>query len=145
MKTLTLIIILITAAATSIYAKKANEDKEIRKVVFAYEQSLNKADVNMVTQQFTEDGILVLQGSPTIKGTKAVKEFYEFIFTKIDFDIKFIVEEVVQMSPEWAFVRTITRTNDPNDLKEGGHEIFILKKQPDGNWKISRYAGSAAK
>ncbi len=86
-----------------------------------------------------------MQGAPTAVGTEAVEAFFVSIFKVIDFDIKFTIEEVVQMSADWAFIRTTARSKGSTDSVEGGHEIFIFKKQANGEWKIARYAGSSAK
>lgn len=140
-----LIILVVATTSLSIFAQESNEADKISNVIYSYQEALNRNNVDSVLQQFTKDGILVLQGSPTRIGTEAVKEFFISIFKIIDFDTKFNIEEIVHMSSEWAFVRTTTRSNNSTDSSEGGHEIFILKKQPDGIWKIARYAGSSAK
>jgi hypothetical protein len=85
-----------------------------------------------------------LHGAPTGIGTEAVKKFYISIFKKIDFDLRFNIEEIVQITTEWAFVNTTSRSNNSRDSGEGGHEIFILKKQTDGNFKMAGYAGFSA-
>ena len=144
-RTFALVILVVATTSLSIFAQKSDEDKKISNVVYSYEKALNSNNVDSVLQQFAKDGILVLQGSPTCIGTEAVKGFFISIFKIIDFDTKFTIEEIVHMSSEWAFVRTTTRSNNSTDSREGGHEIFILKKQADGNWKIARYAGSSAK
>lgn len=129
----------------STFAGTNEEENSIRKTIGLYEQALNSADVENIVKIFSDDGVLVLQGSPTRIGTEAVKEFFISIFKLIDFDTQFHIEEIVHMSPEWAFVRTTTRSINSADPGEGGHEIFILKKQAEENWKIARYAGSSAK
>ena len=127
-RTFTLIIFVVATSSLSIPAQESNEDKKISNVIYSYEKALNSNNVDSVLQQFAKDGILILQGSPTRIGTEAVKEFFILIFKKIDFDIKFNIEEIVHMSSEWAFVRTTTRSNNSTDSSEGGHEIFILNK-----------------
>ena len=139
------LLIVITTLTFMCKPQKINENKKIGNVIYLYEKALNSNNVDSVLPHFSEDAVLVMQGAPTCIGTEAVKKFYISIFNKIDFDTKFTVEEIVQMSPEWAFVRTTARSNNSTDSVEGGHEIFILKKQFDENWKIARYSGSSAK
>jgi uncharacterized protein (TIGR02246 family) len=139
-----LIVFITVTSLASIFAQEINEDSTITKVIDLYEQALNTQSVEGVLDLFSEDGVLVLQGSPTHIGIEAIEKFYVSIFKVIDFNLKFYIEEIILMSPAWATVRTITRQNNSNSLSEGGHEIFILKKQTDGNWKIARYAGSSA-
>lgn len=124
---------------------QGNDKKEIESIVRAYEEALNSSSVEKVLQQFIPDGILVLQGSPTIKGTEAMQVFYTSIFNMIDFDLKFKIEELVQISDEWAYVRTTTRSNNALDKAESGHEIFLFNKQKGAHWLIARYAGSSSK
>lgn len=148
-KTVTLILILIITAGTSIFAQKLDEETKIRNTIKLYEKNLNENNVEKVAKLFTKEGILILQGSPTIIGTKAMEEFYTSLFKILDFDLTFNIDEVVQMSDDWTFVRTTTtgtvKVLSNNQSRKGnGHEIFILQRQTDGNWKVARYAGSSA-
>jgi len=61
--------------------------------------------------------------------------------------VKFNIAEVVQMAPDWAFVRTnsagtmkINATGATSD--EANQELFILRKE-SGEWKIARYSFSS--
>jgi ketosteroid isomerase-like protein len=61
--------------------------------------------------------------------------------------VKFTIEEIVQMSPNWAFVRTNSAgTNKINATgavsAEGNQELFVFKKDDEGVWKIARYSFS---
>lgn len=137
-------IILAVLVSNMIFAQN-NAEKEIENIVHAYEEALNNGNVEKVLQQFTSDGILLLQGSPTIKGTEAMKGFYSSIFNVIDFDLAFNIEELVEISDEWAYVRTITSSKTDLQADENGHEIFLFNKKEAGQWRIARYAGSSAK
>lgn len=129
--------------------QQSNEENKIKSAIHSYEKALNNSNIKGISQIFMEDGIIILQGSPTIIGADAIQQFYIKLFKALDFGLNFDIDEVVQMSSEWAFVRTSTTgTNkvlaDNSSRAGNGHEIFILKKI-DGNWKIARYAGSSAK
>ena len=132
------------------FAQESNGDMKIGKTISAYEKALNNKDIDRVLQLFSKDAVLVLQGAPTSIGSAAVKKVYVSLFESLDFNLKFHIEEIVQISEEWAFVRTTTsgsthiRSNN-SDIQSNGHELFILKKEGDGNWKIARYAGSSSK
>ena len=122
------------------------DENKIVDIINLYGQELNNNNVESLSQLFTEDAIVVLQGAPTTIGTEAVLKFYTLLFNILDFDLKFKIDEVVQMSPEWAFVRTtVTSFSSSSKNPSSGHELFILKKQADGNWKIAKYAGSSSK
>jgi uncharacterized protein (TIGR02246 family) len=149
-KTFALIILVVATSPLSIFAQKSNKDIGIGNVIMAYGKALNDKNIDDILQLFSEDGVLVLQGAQTSIGTENIKKIYTLLFESIDFGLIFRIEEVVQMSPEWAFVRTTTsgqnliRSNNKVN-QANGHEIFILKKGSEEDWKIARYAGSSAK
>lgn len=145
------LIIFITLVARGLtFTQESDEQIKIKSIVNLYEKALNNNCVEGILQLFTEEGVLILQGAPTIIGVNAVQEFYTSLFRSLDFDLKFNIDEVVQMSHDWAFVRTTTTGTvhvlSSNSSNPGnGHEIFILNRQSDGAWKIARYAGSSSK
>jgi ketosteroid isomerase-like protein len=76
-----------------------------------------------------------------------VRKVYEAGTKTRALNLKFTVDEIVQMSPEWAFVRTkssgsskVISTGATN--AEANQELFILHKSDDGAWKIARYSFS---
>lgn len=140
-----LLVMLTIVASNLLIAQQNNEEKEITNVIYEYEKALNESNVSEVLKLFAPDGVLVLQGAPTLLGSNAIESFYNSLFEVIDFNLKFIVEETVQVSENWAFVRTITCSKTASETVETGHEIFIINKQPDETWAIARYAGSSAK
>ena len=149
-KTFTLIVIILMIAKISTFAQESDKENNISSIVDLYEKALNDNSAEGIIQLFAEDGIIILQGAPTKIGTEEIKSFYTSLFTNLGFNLKFNIDEVVQMSTEWAFIRTTTSGTvnilSNNSSNPGnGHELFILKKQSDGNWKIARYAGSSSK
>ncbi len=81
-------------------------------------------------------------------GKAAVREAYAAVFKAITLRIKFNVAEVVQVAPDWAFVRTnsagtMTLNATGAQSTEGNQELFIFKKGTDGRWKIARYSFSS--
>jgi ketosteroid isomerase-like protein len=75
-----------------------------------------------------------------------VRKAYQKVFDTITLHVTFTIEEMIQMSPTWAFVRTNSAgTNIANATgamsAEGTQELFVFKKD-DGAWKIARYSFS---
>jgi ketosteroid isomerase-like protein len=65
----------------------------------------------------------------------------------ITLHVKFNIAELVEMSPEWAFVRTnsagtITVNATGAKSAEANQELFIFRKGTDGMWRIARYSFS---
>jgi ketosteroid isomerase-like protein len=72
---------------------------------------------------------------------------YDAVFKAITLNVKFTIAEIVELGPGWAFARTNsagTTTDHATGAKraEGNQELFVLKKDDDGSWKIARYSFS---
>ena len=81
-------------------------------------------------------------------GKAQLRQAYDAIFKAITLYVKFTIDEIVLMSPDWAFVRTdsagsnkINATGAISD--EGRKDLFIFRKDADGAWKIARYSFSS--
>jgi uncharacterized protein (TIGR02246 family) len=120
---------------------------ELEQLLGKYERALNASDVRGVVQLYTDDSVLLPQGSPSVVGIKDVKSFYVGTFTAIDLKLKFQIAEVKVLSDDWAFLRT-TSTGVIKVLATGStapssnHELFVARKNA-GQWKLARYAFSS--
>jgi ketosteroid isomerase-like protein len=86
---------------------------------------------------------------PAALGIGAVRANYESTFQLISFEMQTTIQELVEMSPEWAYVRTDTSgIFTPTRTGEGAltafDELFLLHKTVDEHWKITRYSFSPA-
>ncbi len=133
--------------AAQALAGAADETAAISDVLMAYEEALNAGDVPSIMRLYAEDGVFMPQHSPSQVGADVVQAAYERVFTTINLSIEFDVVEIVLTAPDWAFARTnsvgtVTVQANGAKLSEANQELFILHKQPDGAWKIARYAFS---
>ncbi|EXL97615.1 hypothetical protein FOIG_09940 [Fusarium odoratissimum NRRL 54006] len=121
----------------------------ITSVLHAYGTALKERNVKETVALYTSDGVIMPPHFSASAGTQALTETYERIFNSIQLTITFDIDEIVLMSPEWAFARTTaegtktmlqTKTPEPHS----NQELFILKKE-DGTWRIARYAFSTMK
>ena len=92
---------------------------KIEAILSAYETALNASDTNTVMTLYADDGVFMAQHSAPNVGTEAVRAAYDGVFQAITLDVEFTVDEILQVSPEWAFARTrsegfvtITATGD---------------------------------
>ncbi|MBY5393297.1 nuclear transport factor 2 family protein [Rhizobium leguminosarum] len=117
---------------------------EIEDVLQTYETALNASDTATVLSVFQSDGVFMAPNSPATVGADAIRAAYDGIFKAISFDTELMVEEVVQVSPHWGFVRTnsrghVTVNAAKQRVPDANHELFIFRKGDD-KWKIARYA-----
>ena len=123
----------------------ANE-KAVAEVLSRYQDALNQSDTDAVMKLYASDGVFMPQHSPSSIGLEAVRKAYEAVFQNIKLSVKFNVQEVVEISPNWVFARTNSAgTVNVHATGAGGpeanQELFLFQKI-DGAWKIARYCFS---
>ena len=107
-----------------------------------YNEALNASSTAAVMPLYAEDGVFMPPYSQSAVGSAAVREAYEAVFKAITLSVKFTIAEIVELGPGWAFARTNsagTTTDHATGQKsaEGNQELFILKKDDGGAWKIA--------
>lgn len=122
----------------------------IRSVLQQYEQALNKGDVAAITQLYTTDGVQMAPDAPAAVGREAVRAAYDGTFKAISLNLKFTIDELKSFGPDAA----VLRTHSNGTLKVVGKadaagpasykELFVLRKQGDGQWKFSHYSFSGS-
>jgi ketosteroid isomerase-like protein len=115
--------------------------KQIEKQLMVYRQSLNTSDAGMAVKCYTKDGVFMPSGAPTASGGN-IKGAYEFVFSQIQLDIEFFIEEIV-VENNLAYAITTSKgttlihaTGDT--VPEENRELFVFEKE-NGEWKIARY------
>jgi len=118
--------------------KKGKE--QIEKLLMVYKESLNTSDVSKAVDSYTKDGVFMPSG--TANGTDAIKGAYEFVFSQIQLNIEFFIEEIV-IENDIAFAITTSKgttlihaTGDT--VSEENRELFVFEKE-NNKWKIARY------
>ena len=76
-------------------------------------------------------------------GKAGVRQAYESRFNRLSISLKFDVNKIERIAPNWAYVITES-LNEPNTVKstgkgviENNQEVFILKTEADGMWKAA--------
>jgi uncharacterized protein (TIGR02246 family) len=125
----------------------SNTINAIQDLLNTYEAAINASSTESVLPLYAEDGVFMPQHSPSAIGISAVRQAYDAVFTAITLDIKFTIAEIVEIAPDWAFARTdsagiVTVNAIGVKLAEANQELFLFKKDTEGNWKIARYCFS---
>jgi uncharacterized protein (TIGR02246 family) len=116
----------------------------IESVLSTYETALNNSDTETVLTLYADDGVFMPQHSLPSVGKDAVRVAYGSVFKAIALEINFVVDEVMQVAPTWAFARTrsegfVTLHASGERMPEANQELFVFHKSRDGEWKIARY------
>ncbi|VAV85761.1 hypothetical protein MNBD_BACTEROID02-699 [hydrothermal vent metagenome] len=116
--------------------------EQIEKLLMVYKESLNTSNVSKAVNSYTKDGVFMPSGAPTANGTEAIKGAYEFVFSQIQLNIEFFIEEIV-IENDIAFAITTSKgttlihaTGDT--VPEENRELFVFEKE-NNEWKIARY------
>ena len=122
-------------------------DAAIRQTLAAYNAALNAGDTAAVLPLYEPDGIFMPPYSNSAIGRDAVRDAYDQVFAALAFNVVFTIQELVQMAPEWAFVRTNSAGTTAHaatgkTTSEANQELFIFHKAADAGWRIARYSFS---
>ena len=90
--------------------------EQISHVLSAYQDAVNKGSAEDCAKLYTQDSVLMRQHSPSCIGMTDVRKTYEGLFEAMEFDGKSDIQEIVPVSPEYAFARK----NQNNLLAETG-------------------------
>ena len=110
-----------------------------------YEAALNASETASVMMLYADDAVFMPQNSLPAVGRDAVRAAYDHVFHTIRLNIRFEIDEVRTIAPDWAYARTRslgTQTllsGDGHPEAEGNQEIFVLHKEADGQWRFARY------
>lgn len=118
------------------------EKQKIETLLSEYEKSLNTSNAKLAQSLYTKDGVFMPTEAPSGIGSEGILKSYEYVFSQIQLNIKFFIEEI-QVEGNMAFAVTsskgttlIKATGDT--IPEANRELFVFEKV-NGEWKIARY------
>lgn len=118
------------------------EKQKIEALLNEYQKSLNTSNAKLAQSLYTKDGVFMPTEAPSGIGSEGILKSYEFVFSQIQLNIQFFIEEI-QVEGNMAFAVTsskgttlIRATGDT--IPEANRELFVFEKENE-NWKIARY------
>ncbi len=143
--------VLLTLAITTVGAPVSQDTQgdtttedqtQIAALLERYETALNASDVDAVLELYAPDGVFMPSSAPTAEGADQVRASYEFVFSTLQLEIRFSIDEI-EVRGDLAFARTgskgtVTILADGTSAPEENRELFVFEKQ-GGEWKIARY------
>jgi uncharacterized protein (TIGR02246 family) len=116
--------------------------QEIENLLMAYKEALNTSNAEKATALYTKDGIFMPSGAPSAIGKEQIKDAYKFVFSQIQLNIEFFIEEI---TIENALAYGVTSSKgstlihaNGQTIPEENRELFVFEKE-NGTWKIARY------
>jgi uncharacterized protein (TIGR02246 family) len=123
-------------------ASATTDEKAVDQLRQDFNAAYNAGGAAAIANLVTEDTVWMPPGEPAVIGREAVKARYAAQFKGAVSQFELQPGEI-QASCTWAFLRgTYTRTDTHRtggQAKEyKGKYLMIMRKQPDGSWKIAR-------
>ena len=124
------------------------EKERIEKLLGDYKKSLNTSDAKLAQSLFAKDGIFMPSGAPSAIGADNILKSYEFIFSQIQLNIEFYIDEIL-VEGNFAFATTSSKGTTlihatSETVPEENRELFVFEKT-EGECKIARYMFNKAK
>lgn len=118
------------------------EKKKIEELLNTYQNALNTSDAKMAQSLYTKDGVFMPTEAPSGIGSEAILKSYEHVFSQIQLNIEFFIEEI-EVEGNMAFAVTSSKGSTlihatGNTVPEANRELFVFEKV-NGEWKIARY------
>jgi uncharacterized protein (TIGR02246 family) len=118
------------------------EKQKIEELLTEYKKSLNTSDAKLAQSLYTKDGIFMPTEAPSGIGSEGILKSYEFVFSQIQLNIEFFIEEI-EVEGNMAFAVTSSKGTvkihaNGVEAPEANRELFVFEKV-DGEWKIARY------
>jgi len=118
------------------------EKQKIEALLSVYKQALNTSDAKLAQSLYTRDGVFMPTEAPSAIGSEGILKSYEFIFTQIQLNIEFFIEEI-EVEGNMAFAVTSSKGTvkihaNGVEAPEANRELFVFEKV-NGDWKIARY------
>lgn len=118
------------------------EKQKIEALLKEYKKSLNTSNAKLAQSLYTKDGVFMPSQAPSGIGSEGILKSYEFVFSQIQLNIEFFIEEI-EVEGNMAFA--VTNSKGSIKILENGlenaeenRELFVFEKV-EGEWKIARY------
>ena len=107
-----------------------------------YSSALNAGDLDSWLSLWTDDGIQLPPGEPPVVGKDQIRARNQGLLDEFTVNLSSTSAEV-GVAGDWAFDRgaytaTLTPKGGGRTIPIDGKYLTILKRQPDGSWKIYR-------
>lgn len=119
-----------------------NEKQQIESLLNEYKRSLNTSNAKLAQSLYAKEGIFMPTEAPSAYGSEDIFKAYEFIFSQIQLNIDFYIDEI-EVESNFAFAVTSSKGSTliratGETIPEANRELFVFEKV-EGEWKIARY------
>lgn len=118
------------------------EKQQIEALLSTYKKALNTSEAKLAQSLYTKDGVFMPTEAPSGIGSENILKSYEYVFSQIQLNIEFFIEEI-EVEGNMAFAVTSSKGTtfihaSGDTIPEANRELFVFEKA-NGEWKIARY------
>ena len=118
------------------------EKLKIEELLSVYKISLNTSDAKLAQSLYTKDGVFMPSEAPSGNGLENILKSYEYVFSQIQLNVEFFIEEI-EVEGNMAFAVTSSKGTvkilaNGAEAPEANRELFVFEKV-NGEWEIARY------
>lgn len=115
----------------------------IEQLMTDWAAAVKTKDVARLASMVTDDAVFLPPGFPPIRGKQAVENMYKSFFPQFSTIEQTVVVEELEVAGDWAFAWGSERSvlimqSGGSTIQMEGKGLSILRRQPNGSWKISR-------
>ena len=132
------------AADKSAVLVTAEQDRAgINKIRNEYVSAWKSANADEMAKLYTEDALVLYSNQPAIAGRSAILAYFKSFFARFRQEVFELTSAEIEVAGPWAFDRGtyrwrgVPRTGG-DAIDDNGKYLVILKRQPDGSWKVAR-------
>jgi uncharacterized protein (TIGR02246 family) len=129
--------------------KQAEDVAAIRRLVGpAWAAAWNAGNASAVADFYADDAVLFPNNSPPIIGKEAIKSGFQSFFEKASVKGSSEIVEL-EVAGDWGYMRgtyttkVIPKAAGGSAEEDRGSWLWIVRRQPDGSWKIFRAMGAS--
>jgi uncharacterized protein (TIGR02246 family) len=129
-------------AATAPAGLSAADEAAIREADQAFAKAASASDASALTAFYASDAVLMPPGSPALKGSEAIGKFWSTMTSSVTgpFELKTTAVDgrgdLGFSTGEYTLTLTPRKAGAKPMPAEHGKYLGIMKKQPDGSWKL---------
>lgn len=99
-------------------------------------------DADLLVSLYADDPVILPQDQPAVFGKETIRTLYRSLLKEYDFKSESKLVEVGasgDLGYAWStYTLTATPKGGGESIKSTGKSVFILRRGPDGAWKIAR-------
>ena len=130
-------------------SEQTQDIEAIRQLAQDWRSGWLAGDAEFLLSLYADDPVVMPQGQPEIVGKDAIRPLYESVLKAFDFKSESTLKDA-EASGDLGYFRvtyklTATPKTGGESFEEEGKSLFVVKRQADGAWRITRLMDNSSR